>query len=79
MEDGDPTIKKNSSNIEFTVLLLELEFQTSRKIFVDYTNTMKTTLDFNFEFYQAFKEHGMDNDKHENNENLSLTAFLCFS
>ena len=42
MEDGDPIIKKTSSNIEFTILLLELEFLTSIK---------------NFDFYQAFKQH----------------------
>ena len=40
---------------------------------------MKTTFDFNFDFFQAFKEHGMDKHEHENNENLSVTAFLCFS
>ncbi len=39
----------------------------------DYINIMKTTFDFNFDFYQAFKRHGYK--KHGNKENLSVKIF----
>ena len=42
----------------------------------DIVNTMKTTFDFNFDLYQAFKR--MDTHKHGHKEKLSIKkAFLC--
>ena len=35
----------------------------------DNIKIMKTTFDFNFDLYQAFKQHGWDTHKHGNKEN----------
>ena len=40
----------------------------------NYINTMRTTFDFNFDLYQAFKQHGYT--KHGNKENLSIKKLL---
>ena len=37
----------------------------------DYINIMKTTFDFNYDSYQAFKKHGYTK-KHENIEKLVI-------
>ena len=37
----------------------------------DYINTMKTTFDFIFDLYQAFKQHA-ETHKHGNKEKLSI-------
>ena len=38
----------------------------------EFINKMKTTFDFNFELYSAFKQHGLDTQKNENREKLSI-------
>ena len=46
----------------------------------DYINTMKTTFDFNFDFYKAVKQHAADTHKHKNKEKMlkkDLFDYLC--
>ena len=51
--------------------------KTTCRIFVVlYTYPMKTTLNFNFHFYQAFKQHGRI---HINIEKLSINNFSLFT
>ena len=43
-----------------------------------YNNAMKTTLDLNFDFYKAFKQHGYTYTIHmETKQRYLLTASLC--
>ena len=37
-----------------------------------YIIIIKTPLDFNFDLYQAFEQHGLDTQKHGNKEKLSI-------
>ena len=44
-------------NLEISTLLAYLLKNCT--VVVAYINTMKTSLDFNFDLYQAFKQHGI--------------------
>ena len=54
-------------NEEFNSVRLKLGLTT---VVLVYINTLKTTYNFNFNFYQVFKQQ-----KHLNND--KLTAYLC--
>ena len=46
----------------------------------DYINTVKTTLDFNFDLYQAIKQHGYTITlKHKSQEKLQIICKLVIS
>ena len=49
--------------------LLTFKFNTVEG---DYINKIKTTSDFNFDLFQAFKQHGKHTQKHGTKEKLSI-------
>jgi len=73
-------IKFVNYNSEGNLTWLNITCLLSNTVVGDYINTMKTTFDFNFDFYKAVKQHAADTHKHKNKEKMlkkDLFDYLC--